>query len=76
MVDDVVLIQDSNAVRGKYRMGIVKEVMPSADGCVRRVIVSYKNNVDGVEYKGKPYTHVERAVQRLIVIQAADEAKK
>ena len=47
--------------------------MPSDDGRIRRVIISYKNNEDGVEYRGKPYVHVERAVQRLVVIQAADE---
>ena len=54
-------------------MGVVKEVMPSDDGRIRRVMISYKNNEDGVEYRGKPYVHVERAVQRLVVIQAADE---
>ena len=73
MVNDVMLIQDSNLVRGRYKMGIVKHVFPSDDGHVRRVIVSYKNNADGVTYKGKPHVDVERAVHRLIVIQAADE---
>ena len=46
------LIRDSNLVRGQYKMGIVKHVIPSDDGHVRRVIVSYKNNVDGVTICG------------------------
>ena len=73
MVNDVVMNQDSNAVRGNYKMGIVKKIMPSSDELVRRVLVSYKNNVDGIDYKGKTYITVERSVHKLIVIQAADE---
>ncbi len=42
-VGDVVLIQDSNAVRGEWKMGVVTAVHPSDDNKVRRVTVSYKN---------------------------------
>ena len=73
-VNDVVLIQDSNALRGNYKLGIVTQIMPSDDGRVRRVIVSYKNNTDEDTYKGKPYVHIERSVHRLIVINATEEA--
>ena len=40
---DVVIVADRNVLRGEYRLGIVKEVFPDADGKVRRVLVTYKN---------------------------------
>jgi hypothetical protein len=70
-VGDVVMIQDSNAFRGSYRMGIVQETFPSRDGKVRTVKVAYKNNDEGPDYNGKRYTTVERAVHKLIVIVPA-----
>ena len=41
--DDVVLIQDSNAVRGESNLGIVSETFPGKDDGARRVNVVYKN---------------------------------
>ena len=72
-VNDVVLIQDTNELRGKYKMGVVTEVHPSQDGKIRKVQVSYKNNASGPDYKGTKFTRVERPVQRLIVIVPNDE---
>ena len=37
---DVVLIQDSNELRGVWKMGLVTEAVPSEDSKVRRVKVS------------------------------------
>ena len=73
---DVVLIQDGNAVRGEWKLGIVIKTFPSDDGKVRRVEVSYKifrpdEKLD--TYNGTNYAFVERAVQRLIVVIAAYE---
>lgn len=73
---DVVLIQDSNLVRGEWRMGIVTTVHPSNDNKVRRVTISYKNNSKSEpigEYSGTKYTSIERAVHRLIVLVAVEE---
>ena len=68
---DVVLIQDSNALRGDWRIGIVTEAHPSHDNKVRRVTVSYKNRCQGDSAK---YTAiVERAVHRLIVLVPVDD---
>ena len=68
------MIQGSNSfVRGEWKMGLVSKVIPSDDGMVRRVEVSYKNIEDGREYKGKPYTIIERPVQRLVVLLPAEE---
>ena len=59
-VGDVVLVQDSNALRGEWRMAIVSKADPSEDKMVRKVEVTYKN--------GQTPTTVSRAVQKLIVL--------
>ena len=62
---DVVLIQDSNAVRGKWRMGVVSKVIPSDDNRVRKVDVTYQRDLTNII--------VSRAVQRLIVLVTKEE---
>ena len=71
---DVVMIQDSDAFRGNYRMGIVKEAFPSSDGKVRSVRVGYKNNNSGPDYTGTKFTYIDRPVRKLIVIVPVDES--
>ena len=74
---DVVLIGDENAIRGKWRKGIITKPIPSEDGRVRRVVVAYKNfptKEQVNQYKGSQYTEVERAVHRLIVLVPASHA--
>ena len=40
---DVVVIQDTNQIRGKWKLGIVTEAVPSLrDGFVRNVEIKYK----------------------------------
>ena len=73
---DVVLIQDGNAVRGEWKLGILTKTFPSDDGKVRRIEVSYKNFRPGLKldtYNETNYTSVEKAVQRLIVLVAVAE---
>lgn len=75
-VGDVVLIQDSNVVRGEWKMGIITAVHPSDDNKVRRVTVSYKNyrkDSDPGRYLGAKYPNIERAVQKLIVLAPVDD---
>ena len=62
---DVVLIQDSNLVRGQWRRGIIIEAIPSKDGRIRRVKVEC--NCDSTKKV------LERAVQKLIVLVPNDE---
>ena len=69
-------MQDSNAIRGQWKLGLVSAVHPGSDGRVRRVDVSYKNNsVDepATRYSGTKYTTVERAVHRLIVLVPVED---
>ena len=61
---DVVLIEDANAIRGIWKMGIITEAIMSQDGKVRRAKVAYKNNGELV---------VERPVQKLIVLVPVDQ---
>ena len=66
-IDDIVLIQDLNAVRGHWQLGKVTQVHPSNDNVVRQVNVSYK-----VPTRKKCST-TRRAVQSLIVLLPANE---
>ena len=73
---DVVLTQDNNLFRGKWKKGVVMEVFPSQDGKVRRVLVSYKNfsaAEKSQQCKGVTFTAVERPVRRLVVLVATDD---
>ena len=65
-VGDVVLVQDLNPVRGKWKMAIVEQPITSTDGKVRRAMISYKTD-EGTR------SLVERAVQKLIVIVPKEE---
>jgi len=60
---DIVLIQDSNSVRGKWKMGRVSKAEPSLrDGFVRNVEIQYKNP------NHRLFTTITRPAQRIIVI--------
>ena len=54
-------------------------MIKSDDGLVRRVKVEYKcfgaNERTDTSYKGKPYTEIERPIQRLIVLSPSDEGR-
>ena len=65
---DVVLIQDSNTVRGEWRLGIVTKTLQSKDKRVRNVEIRYKN--------GQTDVKVTRPVQRLIVLVPQEEDKE
>jgi len=58
---DVVLIQDSNALRGKWKMGKVVKPVVSEDGKVRRVTILCLSDT-GLKQE------IERAPQRLILL--------
>lgn len=77
-IDDIVLIQDSNAKRGQWKLGKISKVYKGEDGKVRRALVEYKNPKPGekvTEYKGKGFTTIERPVNKLITILPASEHK-
>ena len=67
-VNDVVMVQDANLVRGEWTLGVIDEILISKDGRVRNVVVRYKNGTTNMK--------VRRAVQRLIVIVSVDGEEK
>lgn len=76
---DIVLIQDSNQIRGQWKLGKVSEVFPGEDGIVRKVHVAYKNPKPGESahmYNGRGYIIVERSVNRLVLLLPVDENKE
>ena len=76
---DIVLMQDSNQIRGQWKLGRVSKVYTGEDGKVSKVEVQYKNPKPGepvTKYKGRGYVTVERAVHRLIVLLPALDNKE
>ena len=67
-VGDIVIIQDSNKIRKKWKLGRVIRADPSLrDGYVRVVDVEYKNP------DSKNFLNITRPVQRLIVLIPVEE---
>ena len=56
-IGDIVIIQDSNTVRGEWKLGLVNGVTPSSDGIIRKCQVKYKK-VDQDGKTAKHYTYV------------------
>ena len=73
------MIQDSNQVRGNWKLGRISQAYPGKDGKVHKVTVQYKNPKPGEHikaYSGKGYVTVERPVNWLIVLIPADKDKQ
>ena len=67
LVGDIVMIQDSGKIKGKWRLGKVVKADPSSrDGLVRQVEIMYKNP------ESRSFIKVIRAVQRVVVISPID----
>ena len=68
-VGNRVLIQDSNQVRGNWKLGKVSKGYPGDDARVRKVDVKYKNPRPGEpvdKYQGRSDFTVQRVVHRLV----------
>ena len=62
-IDDVVIVQDPNAVRGKWTIGRVINVYPGKDGRVRNVKLK------------TPTTEYQRPITKIVVIYPAKDMK-
>ena len=71
-VGDIVMVQDSNALRGQWKLAKISATHPSDDGKVRKVTLSYRQLNNLPSYTGGPWTNVERPVQNLVVILPAE----
>ena len=68
LVGDIVLLQDSNVLRGKWKKAIVTEAHPSNDGKVRHVKLRYRTTDD-------TNIIIDRPVQRLILLVPVDDCE-
>ena len=71
-VGDIVIFQDSNLLKGHWKMGEVISADLSKDGKVRNVHVRYKPQRDG-PYKGERDIVVKRSAHRIVVILPMEE---
>ena len=74
MVGDVVLIKKDSELSNSYRLGVVKEAVPGADGKVRKAVVAYRLVDGGENYRSGGYKEhtTERAVHGLVVVVPVD----
>lgn len=72
-VGDIVLIQDSNIVRGAWKLAQVFKAKQGRDGNVRDVDLRYKIIKDGKEYDGCKDKFMSRSVHRLVVLLPIEE---
>lgn len=72
-VGDIVLVQDPNPVRGKWKLAQVSKVEESRDGVVREVKLRYKMCKPGNHYQGTKYKTINRSVHRLVVLLPVEE---
>ena len=72
-VNDIVLVQDSNVVRGTWKLAQVVTAEVGRDGKVRDVAIRYKPQRPGIEYKGQSDIVTKRSAHRLVVLLPAEE---
>ena len=72
-VGDIVLVQDSNTLRGQWKLAEVCEAERSKDGKVRDVVLRYKRNNGKSDYTGTKDTKIKRSVHRLVIIVPVEE---
>ena len=76
-VGDVVLMFNENEIKGRYKLGRVKEVIPSrTDNIVRRAIVEYKNITANTNLKKATFKESERPIHNLVVIVPNDYSEE
>lgn len=70
---DIVLLEDSNSVRGEWKLTEVNEAIPGRDGKVRDVTVKYKNLNADKKYGGGKEVQLKRSVHKLVLILPIEE---
>ena len=75
-IDDVVLVQNANVVRGTWRFPQVTEAVSGKDCQVRDVTLRLKNQDDTKLYNGQPDKFLKRSIHRLVLILPVEEQKQ
>lgn len=69
---DVVLVQDSDLIRGNWKLAQVEKAKPGKDGKVRDVVLRYKISNPGSNCEGKNKL-VTRSAHRLVLLLPVEE---
>lgn len=69
---DVVLVQDSDLIRGNLKLAQVERAKPGRNGKVRDVVLRYKISNHGSMCEGKDRL-VNRAAHRLVLLLPVEE---
>ncbi|XP_045109596.1 uncharacterized protein LOC123503684 [Portunus trituberculatus] len=70
---DIVLVNDHNVLRGEWKLAEVVEGIPGRDGKIRDVLLRYKINEPGKQYRGQHDKQMVRSVHRLVVLLPVDQ---
>lgn len=71
--EDIVIVQDSNPIRSKWRLAQVTKGEQGRDDKVREVQLRYKLCKPGADYKGVRDKTMCRSVHRLVVLLPVEE---
>ena len=72
-IGDIVLVQDTNSLKGKWKLAQVIETFVGSDSIVRNVTIRYKLNKPGMNYNGQADSTVNRSVHSLVIILLVEE---
>ena len=72
-VGDIVMVQDSNMIRGQWKLAQICEANPGKDGKVRDVQLRYKVLDSSSSYRGCSDMKINRSVHRLVVVLPVEE---
>ena len=72
-IGDIVLVQDTNSLKGKWKLAQVIETFVGSDNIVRNVTIRYKLNKPGMNYNGQADSTVNRSVHSLVIILPVEE---
>ena len=67
------LVRDSGAIRGQWKLAQVCDIHLNDDNIVRNVSIRYKQQGPGGEYKGVQDTVIKRSAHSLVVILPIEE---
>ncbi|XP_045117670.1 uncharacterized protein LOC123508203 [Portunus trituberculatus] len=70
---DIVLVQDNEMIRGKWKLAQVCQAEPGRDGKIRDVVLRYKNLSSDSIYKGKGDRLINRSVHRLVLLLPVED---